>query len=60
FLYPIDQTIGGFNFSNATPRIDLADAAFANQFEFIPKLAPDGAEPDDGQITFAEVLCAAG
>ncbi|MCZ6532956.1 MAG: hypothetical protein O7A08_08335, partial [SAR324 cluster bacterium] len=60
FLYPIDQAVPGFTLSNATPRIDGADPAFVSQFELIPKLAPDGATADDGQITFAEVLCAAG
>ncbi|MCZ6558585.1 MAG: hypothetical protein O7A69_12550, partial [SAR324 cluster bacterium] len=60
FLYPIDQDITGFVISNATPRIDGADADFRDNFELIPKLAPDGATADDGQITFAEVLCAAG
>ncbi|MCZ6843985.1 MAG: hypothetical protein O7G32_14300, partial [SAR324 cluster bacterium] len=60
FLYPLSSLGGGFDLSNATPRIDATLQAFSDQFEFIPKLAPAAATDGDGQISIVEVMCAAG
>ncbi|MCZ6647429.1 MAG: hypothetical protein O7B79_14470, partial [SAR324 cluster bacterium] len=59
-LYPLSSLGGGFDLSNATPRIDATLQAFSDQFEFIPKLAPAAATDGDGQISIVEVMCAAG
>ncbi len=58
FLYPVAVPVSGFDVSNATPRVDKAAAAFRTEFENIPRLAPDGSEADDGNITFLELSCA--
>jgi len=67
FLYPTADGLGGYDDTQATPRVGDGFtypatgslAAFAEEFENIPRLAPAAATAGDGRVSFVELLCAA-
>lgn len=57
FVFPISQPLGGYDMTQATPRVDQADSTFALHFEAIPELAPSESTALDGYVTYLELLC---
>jgi hypothetical protein len=57
FVYPTSQPLGGYDMTQATPRVDQADSTFALNFEAIPELAPSQSTALDNYVTYLELLC---
>ncbi len=57
FVFPTSQPLGGYDMTQATPRVDQADSTFALHFEAIPELAPSESTALDGYVTYLELLC---